>query len=361
MKKFLEVVLVFLIAFAGGLAGSYSYDRFLSASKSGSAETSQSIETTQQVNYVVKESSDLKTAIKKAYGTVVMIRTVVTSNSIFYQDTAAALGSGVIVSEDGYIITNNHVIKNAESVTVTTADGTEYPAEIIGSDVKTDLAVIKIEASGLQYAVLADSDQVEIGDDAIAIGNPLGEGISVSNGIISAKDKMVTISKQTMYLFQTNAAINEGNSGGGLFDINGDLIGIVNAKNNSNFFVGSVEGLGFAIPSNTVAKVARELIENGYVRDRATMGVMLSDVEQDSAQYKKGVYITGIVEGSAAEKAGLQMYDRIVEFDGTEVSSYAEINRLILQYSVGDKVTVKVERDNREITVTMTLQEATQN
>ncbi|MBR3167833.1 MAG: trypsin-like peptidase domain-containing protein [Erysipelotrichaceae bacterium] len=360
MKKFLKVVLVFLIAFVGGLAGSYSYDRFLSGS-SKPADATQSLAATQEVNYVVKESSDLKTAIKKAYGTVVMIQTTIASNNPFYQDAGTALGSGVVISDDGYIITNHHVIKNAESVTVTAADGTEYPAKVIGSDVKTDLAVIKVEASGLQYAVLADSDQVEIGDDAIAIGNPLGEGISVSNGIISAKDKMVTISKQTMYLFQTNAAINEGNSGGGLFDINGDLIGVVNAKSNSNFVVGSVEGLGFAIPSNTVAKVAKELIENGYVRDRATMGVILSDVEQDTAQYKKGVYITGIVEGSAAEKAELQMYDRIVEFDGTEVSSYAEINRLILQHSIGDKVTVKVERDNREITVTMTLQEATQN
>ena len=358
MKKFLKVLLVFLIAFAGGLAGSFTYDNYFSNKKTETTE-SVGMTTNQEVSYVVKESSDLKTAIKKAYGTVVMIEATVTTNNIFYQETTGlALGSGVIVSSDGYIITNYHVIKNAESINVTTNDGTEYPAEVIGSDVKTDLAVIKVDANGLDYAKLADSDAVEIGDDAIAIGNPLGEGISVSNGIISAKEKQVTISRQAMVLLQTNAAINEGNSGGGLFDINGDLIGIVNAKSSSNLFTGSVEGLGYAIPSNTVAKIAKDLVEYGYVKDRATMGVQLSDVDQDTAQYKRGVYVTEVMEGSAADKAGIQVYDRIVEFDGTAVSSYTEVNRLILNYAVGDTVTVKLVREDKEITVKMTLQEA---
>ena len=358
MKKFLKVLLVFAVAFVGGFAGSYAYGQY--AGKQETAVTpAESDSATQPVNHIVKESSDLKSAIKKAYGTVVEIQVKSTSTNIFYGESSSiSLGSGVIVSEDGYIITNNHVVQSADEITVKTQDGTEYSAEVIGTDVKTDLAVIKIEASGLEYAKLADSDKVEIGDDAIVIGNPLGEGISVSNGIISAKDRQVTVRKQTMNL-QTNAAVNEGNSGGGLFDINGDLIGIVNAKSASNILTGSVEGLGYAIPSNTVQKIAKELVENGYVKDRATMGVMLSDLEQSTAEYEKGVYVTGVVEGSAAEKAGLQMYDRIVEFDGTAVSTYTEINRLILNYEVGDTVTLKIVREGKEITATLKLQEAT--
>lgn len=359
MKKFLKVLLVFAVAFVGGFAGSYAYGQY-TGKQEAAVTTAESESANQPVSYVVKESSDLKSAIKKAYGTVVEIQVKSTSTNVFYGESSSiGLGSGVIVSEDGYIITNNHVVQNSDEITVKTQDGTEYSAELIGTDVKTDLAVIKIEASGLEYAKLADSDKVEIGDDAIVIGNPLGEGISVSNGIISAKDRQVTVRKQTMYLLQTNAAVNEGNSGGGLFDINGDLIGIVNAKSASNILTGSVEGLGYAIPSNTVQKIAKELVENGYVKDRATMGVMLSDLEQSTSEFEKGVYVTGVVEGSAAEKAGLQMYDRIVEFDGTAVSTYTEINRLILKYEVGDTVTLKIVREGKEITATLKLQEAT--
>lgn len=246
---------------------------------------------------------------------VVEIKTEKVTNSSFLQQyVQTGAGSGVIISEDGYLITNNHVIDGASTIQVRTSDGTTYDAVLVGTDSKTDVAVLKINASGLTPVTFGDSDNLNVGETAVAIGNPLGElGGTVTNGIISAKDRSITLDNQQMTLLQTNAAINPGNSGGGLFNSRGELIGMVVAKSSGS----DVEGLGFAIPSNLVSKIAQELIANGYVTGRPAMGVTVLSIEnaQTAMQYgvnSLGVYITDVESGSSAEKAGLQAGDRII-------------------------------------------------
>lgn len=270
-------------------------------------------------------------------------------------------GSGVIMSEDGYIITNHHVIENATAVAVRTTDGQEYSAEIIGSDSQTDLAVLKINATGLSPATFGDSDSLEVGDAAIAIGNPLGElGGTVTTGIISALDRQITIDDTTMTLLQTDAAINPGNSGGGLFDASGNLIGIVNAKESST----GVEGLGFAIPINGAIDIINELIENGSVTSRPALNVSLYDYSGQSyysqGNMEAGCYIVQVVEGGAADQAGLQVNDRIVKFDGQDITSSSEVKAILNEHKIGDTVTMVIERDGQQQEVNITLQSQSQ-
>ncbi len=353
-----KLCIVFLVALLGSGFGVY-FGNEIYSKQSTTVSSSSSSSSLVSVGETTVKSSDLKTAVQTAYDTVVRIQAETVTSSFFSSETSTSLGSGVIISEDGYIVTNTHVIEDATTVYVYISDD-EYEATLIGSDSKSDIAVIKIEASGLTYATFADSSLVEVGDDCIAIGNALGTGISVTNGIISATDKTVTINNETMVLLQTNAEINSGNSGGGLFDINGELIGIVNAKTSSSInSETSVEGLGYAIPSNTVKTIVDELIDNGYVKNRATMGVTITELSEDINGFEAGVYITGITEGSAAEAAGLQMYDRIVGLDGYSISSYTELSYYLNQYSVGDTITLTIIRNNQEIEVELTLQENT--
>ena len=270
-------------------------------------------------------------------------------------------GSGVIMSEDGYIITNHHVIENATAIAVRTTDGQEYSAEIIGSDSQTDLAVLKINATGLSPATFGDSDSLEVGDAAIAIGNPLGElGGTVTTGIISALDRQITIGDTTMTLLQTDAAINPGNSGGGLFDASGNLIGIVNAKESST----GVEGLGFAIPINGAIDIINELIENGSVTSRPALNVSLYDYSGQSyysqGNMEAGCYIVQVVEGGAADQAGLQVNDRIVKFDGQDITSSSEVKAILNEHKIGDTVTMVIERDGKQQEVNITLQSQSQ-
>lgn len=268
-------------------------------------------------------------------------------------------GSGVIISEDGYLITNNHVINGASTIQVRTSDGTTYDAVLVGTDSKTDVAVLKINASGLRPVTFGDSDNLNVGETAVAIGNPLGElGGTVTNGIISAKDRSITLDNQQMTLLQTNAAINPGNSGGGLFNSRGELIGMVVAKSSGS----DVEGLGFAIPSNLVSKIAQELIANGYVTGRPALGVTVLSIEnaQTAMQYgvsSLGVYITDVESGSAADKAGLQAGDRIISINNLVVESFADLSAALDNYAVGDTVEIMVSRGGSTVTVSLTLQE----
>ena len=270
-------------------------------------------------------------------------------------------GSGIISSEDGYIITNNHVVSGASQVTVRTSDGTEYPATVVGADSKTDIAVLKIEATGLTPAVVGDSDSLQVGEFTLAVGNPLGElGGTVTDGIISALDREVTVENQTMNLLQTNAAVSPGNSGGGLFNERGELIGIVNAKSSGQ----NAEGLGFAIPVNTAIQVAEELINNGYVTGRPAMGVTVLSINdaQTAFQYgvnQAGVYVQSVNEGGAADKAGLQPGDRFVSIDGTAVNSTSDITGIIGEHAVGDTIEVQVVRGTQIVTANVTLEEST--
>ncbi len=291
---------------------------------------------------------------------VVAIDTEVQATNFFMQQvTGQAAGSGVILSQDGYILTNNHVIDQATHVTVTLKNGESYDAKLIGTDAESDLAVIQIEATGLQAAQMGSSSVLSVGDETIAIGNPLGElGGTVTNGIVSALDREVTIDNHTMTLLQTNAAINPGNSGGGLFNNHGELIGIVVAKSAGS----GVEGLGFAIPIDTARAVADDLIQNGYVTGRGELGVSIIDVNDARTAFyyrvpQNGVYLAGINSGSAAEQAGLKIGDGILAVDGTDISSAKELQAEIARHKAGETVELRVLRENNTLTVSVVLSE----
>lgn len=271
--------------------------------------------------------------------------------------TTQAAGSGVIISKDGYIITNNHVVEGATSITVKTSDGTEYAATLVGTDSKSDIGVIKVEADNLTPATIGDSSTISVGDTAVVIGNPLGTlGGTVTNGIISATDREISINNETMNLIQTNAAINSGNSGGGMFDANGNLIGIVNAKDSGTTSSGTtIEGLGFAIPINDAMNIAKQLIESGQVTDRPTIGVTLQTITKDYGNYKAGLYIADVSKGSGAEAASLQPGDQIVGADGTEIASYTELSKILRNKHVGDILTLTIVRDGEQMDVDVTL------
>ena len=323
-------------------------------------ETKKEESTAAPVSASAASGRTLQEVIADASKTVVEIQVENTSTTFGMFGgtyTSQAAGSGVIISEDGYIITNEHVVEGANKVTVTTYDGSTYDAKIIGSDVKSDIALIKIDAKGLDAAVIGDSDVIQVGDTAIVIGNPLGTlGGTVTNGIISATDREMVINNQSMNLIQTNAAINNGNSGGGLFDGEGRLIGIVNAKDSGMTSSGAIiEGLGFAIPINTAYSIANDLMDDGVVSDRPTIGIGLQTLDQDYRGYKAGLYIATVYEGSAAEAAGLMEGDRIIQADGKEIESYSQLTRVLTGKKVGDTMTIVVDREGEEMEFTLTL------
>ena len=319
------------------------------------ARTNQSSVIYQDTSKIVstgsQDSSTIKSVVDQCANSVVEIQTesVTNGSNPFQQYVSSGAGSGVILTQDGYIVTNHHVIEDANSITVRTRSGDEYNASLVGSDEQSDLAVLKIDATGLTPAVLGDSTTLEVGDLAIAIGNPLGElGGSVTSGIISALDREMTIDGQTMTLLQTDAAVNPGNSGGGLFNANGDLIGIVNAKSSGE----NVEGIGFAIPISTATDIIDELIANGEVTSRPTLGVSLYNVEDEMTASQlgvdsTGVYIVQIVDGGAADNAGLRSGDRIVSVDSSEVSSASDVRAALNKHKIGESISITVERNGQ--------------
>lgn len=318
---------------------------------------------TNKSNFGTVQVSDVSDIVEKCKDSVVEITTESASsgNSIFGQYVSQGAGSGVIISKDGYIVTNNHVVSGATSLKVTTTDGTEYDASVVGKDSQTDLAVIKVDANNLQAATLGDSDILQVGDPAIAIGNPLGElGGTVTTGIISATDRQITIDDETMTLLQTDAAINPGNSGGGLFNADGNLIGIVNAKESST----GIEGLGFAIPITPAQDIITELMQNGSVTSRPALNVSLYDYTSNNqgqySKYEDGCYIVQIVKNGAADKAGLKQNDRILSFDNEQIQSTSDVKNVLKKHKIGDTIKMVVERDSKKITVEITLQAQTQ-
>ena len=274
-------------------------------------------------------------------------------------------GSGVIVSKDGYIATNYHVIQGANKVEVTLHNGDTYAARIIGSDPANDIAVIKIDAKDLATVTIGDSSTVNVGDLAVAIGNPLGQlGGTATTGIISALDRTLDVEGTTLTLLQTDAAINGGNSGGGLFNSKGELIGIVESKASA---VG-VEGLAFALPINSVSGIINDMIENGGSAQAEAgtpaVGVVISEVSEDNARYygleSAGVYIAQVT-GVNAQNAGFQEMDRIVSFNGQEIKSSNEFITLVRKCKVGDTVTIVVSRNGQEIEIKTVLEELQTN
>jgi serine protease Do len=268
------------------------------------------------------------------------------------EDVVYSTGSGVIYSEDGYIITNNHVVEGADKVRVQLYDGTEYDATVIGTDEQSDLAVIKIEATGLTAAEFGDSDDLVVGEMAVAIGNPGGADFvnSVTQGIISGLNRNVEVSEgQFMTLVQTDAAINPGNSGGALCNGEGQVIGINTIKISSNDF----EGMGFAIPSNTVIDICTQLMENGKVSRPALQVGIYTDITAQMASYYGLDVDYGILvkpaEGGAAAKAGLENYDIIIAIDGNKVETTSELQKYLYEKNIGDTVTVTVNRDGQNL------------
>lgn len=307
------------------------------------------------------DSSDLTSAASKGIyasvaakvkPTVVEITTEqVVNGSYFQQYISSGAGSGVLISADGYIITNNHVIEGATKVMVRLTSGTEYEAKVIGSDAQGDIAVIKIEEKDLPYAVVGDSSTLVVGEEVLAIGNPLGAlGGSVTNGIISALDREITIDSQKMQLLQTNAAINPGNSGGGLFNMNGELIAIVNAKSSGS----AIEGLGFAIPINYAYDIAKELIDNGYVTGRPSLGISYIEIDDymDLMRYRVNSYGIYVYDGGSTD---LKNGDRMIKLGDYEVTNSATLKSAIQSYKVGDTVMITVVRGGVYTDISVTL------
>lgn len=351
---------------AGSLYTSYSWIQNQAAQSSNQVKNesnmnkpatnvSQTSATTSGKSLSVAEVANLAT------DSVVEITTESVANDMFMrQYVTEGAGSGVIISTDGYIATNNHVIKGASKITVRLTDGKEYEAKLIGTDAQTDIAVIKVEGTTLQPATLGDSDTIGVGDTAIAIGNPLGElGGTVTNGIISALDRQIVLENQTMTLLQTNAAINPGNSGGGLFNDQGELIGLVVAKSSGS----NVEGLGFAIPVNVVKDVVESIINVGYVQGRPVLGISVVNVDSSQLAYQYGVnqlgvYVAGITEGTKAEASGLKVGDCLIAVDDTQISSTSDLTQILQSHEVGDKVKVMVSRNGKMLTVEVELSES---
>lgn len=325
------------------------------------------------------QSSDERYTIRSVASmtmdSVVEITTeTVTTGNFLGQYVATGAGSGVIVREDGLIVTNNHVIDGASTIIVRLRSGEEYEATLLGTDAESDIALLRIDATDLSAAVMGDSSSMLVGDEVIAIGNPLGSlGGTVTNGIISALERQITIDGETMTLLQTNAAINPGNSGGGLFNMAGELIGVVNAKSSGE----DIEGLGFAIPINTAKPIMEDLLNYGYVRGKVKLGVTLLDIYSDSyVRYYgvpvQGTYVSEVTENGDAAKAGLQSGDRILSVNGTAIDSSVDVSDAVKDSSVGDKIVLRIERytyrgngmwnssyDTQELTIEITLTEYT--
>lgn len=363
-KKSIAVLLACstVLSMGAGFLGGYLSRGSAAATSVNSGSSTVLYQTVSGSHPSASSSGNAASISAAALETVVEITTEsVTYNSFMGQYVTEGAGSGVIVSSDGYIATNNHVIDGASSINVTLSNGTEYTAELIASDSKTDLAVIKIDADGLTPAVFGSSSDLSVGESVIAIGNPLGElGGTVTSGIISALDREVTVDGQSMVLLQTDASVSPGNSGGGLFNSNGELIGIVNAKSSGE----NAEGLGFAIPSDTAKEVVEQLIAFGYVQGRASLGLTLVDINDwmTANSYRVstyGVYVLSVNEGSAAEKAGFESGDRLVSLNGTEFSTSSELSSMLDEYEIGDTVTFIVSRNRQHHTIEVTLQEYT--
>ena len=292
------------------------------------------------------------------------ITTSVTTNFWGFQTTSAASGSGFILTGDGYVLTNYHVIESSNSISVTLYDGKSYDAVLIGYDESSDIAVLKIDAEGLTPVVLGDSDNLNVGDSVVAIGNPLGElTFSLTSGAVSALNREITLSNSvTMNLIQTDCAINSGNSCGALFNHDGEVIGITNAKYSGSGSGASIDNIGFAIPINHVRGIVERIIENGYVA-KPYIGVTVSDVSEETMGYglPAGAAVKAVSEDSPAEKAGLQVNDIITAVNGKEISGRTGLSEAVSAASVGDTLTLTVYRQGKTISVDVTVGEQIQS
>mgnify|MGYP004546592073 CR=1 FL=1 len=365
--------LALLIALCVVVSGLFGFGgAYLSSALSGGHSGSSKAASVSKNGYKLEDATGSKMTVQEVTNatkdSVVEIKTEsVSSDAWMQQYVTEGAGSGVVMTADGYIMTNNHVIDGASKITVTTSDDKEYEAKLVGTDSITDIAVIKISAKNLTPVTYGNSDQLAVGDMAVAIGNPLGElGGTVSAGIISALDRELAIDGKTMTLLQTDASINPGNSGGGLFNGDGQLIGIVVAKSSGS----NVEGLGFAIPINKAADVAQQLMDKGYVSDQPSTGMSYSESSQGSgmsqffgnsqdsqSQSSSATVYIQEVTGTNAKKAGFQQGDIVYAVDGTEITSFNTLSSIVTSHKVGDKLTFTIVRGNQTKDIKLTLEE----
>ena len=346
-KRFMAVSLIVCMLFSAviGAGGFALASKYMGAELSGKNTISAT-----NFNLAKATGSELsiQEIIAKNENSVVAISTEsVSTDTWLRQYVTNGAGSGVIYSEDGYIITNNHVIEGANSVKVTLYDGSSYDASIVAADEQTDLAVLKIDKKGLTPVTIGDMSTLSVGDMVVAIGNPLGTlSGTATEGIVSALSREVTLDGKKMTLIQTSASINPGNSGGGLFDQYGNLIGIVVAKSSGS----NIEGIGFAIPSDVVSKITASLVKNGYVENRPAAGITVVDLSSPQTAMQYGVSITGVyineVTGENARKAGLKPGDLIYYVEDTKITTTADLLSEIQAHDVGDTITFTVVREN---------------
>ena len=291
---------------------------------------------------------------------IVSINCSAVSTNIFGQRVeSASSGSGFVITQDGYIVTNHHVISGASSVTVTMYDGTEYPATVVGSDSDYDVAVLKIDATGLQPVTLGSSEDVNVGDTVLAIGNPLGElTFSMSQGIVSCCDRAINVDGTPFNMIQVDASINPGNSGGPLMNLYGEVVGIVSAKY-SSYSDTTVEGLGFAIPIGDVQAIITDIMENGQITNKPSFGITAGTMTQQmAAQYQidqtSGAFVYSVNKGGGGEKAGLKMGDVITKADSTDITSMEDLTAAKKGHKAGDTVTVTYYRDGQTQTTELT-------
>lgn len=341
-----------------------------SGSKSSSDETEKTTtivegkRETATVNVATIDTSKVMTAAEIYAANVnstVGITTEVTTNYFGYTTTTPASGSGFILTEDGYIVTNYHVIENSTSISVALYDGSTYDAKIVGYDDSNDIAVLKIEATGLTPVILGDSSQMYVGDQVLAIGNPLGElTFSLTGGLISALNRQITLDNLYLDLIQTDCAINAGNSGGPLFNMYGEVIGITNAKYSSSgsSSIASIDNIAFAIPINNVKTIITSIIENGYYA-KPYIGVSISDLGSDYHGFglPEGAVIRAVQEDSPAQEAGLQTNDIVTHVNGEEIKTATEFKKKITNSSVGDVLTLTVYRQGETIELQVTVGE----
>ncbi len=299
---------------------------------------------------------------EQTVNSVVGITTESTTNIFGQEAVAASAGSGFILSEDGYIITNCHVVEGADTIKVSLFNGDEFPAELVGADKSYDIAVLKIDAKGLPAVSVGDSDQLHVGENVVAIGNPLGElTFTMTNGILSALDREINTDGNPQNMLQTNAAINSGNSGGPLFDMDGNVIGVTTAKYSGSTSSGTtIEGLGFAIPINEALRVAYDLAEYGYVKGQAYLGVVVKTIPDNVASYYGlpiGPRVENVNPGSCAEKAGIQVGDIVMKFNGKEVENNPALLSALKKVKAGEVVNMTLFRSGAEVEVSVTLDE----
>lgn len=358
-SKVIWIFICALVGFVSGIGGTFLTLQLSGGISSNTDVIYQSVVQTNEDGEAVDEMSTVD-VVENVKDSIVEITTSKTETTVFLQQyVTSGAGSGVVFSDAGLIVTNHHVIDGADEIKVRLTNGDEYEAELIASDAQSDLAVLRIDAENLTPVVLGDSDTLNVGESVIAIGNPLGSlGGTVTEGILSAKDREITIDGQSMTLLQTSAAINPGNSGGGLFNSKGELIGVVNAKSSGS----DIEGLGFAIPINIAKSVVNDLVENGKVSGRITLGITYYEISSITQAMEHGVNVLGLLvsevtPNSNAAAAGIQANDVIVEADGEQVTTSDDLRSALSSHKIGDTMTFTVVRDKEYVELSCTLAE----